>query len=117
MLQQERTRPNWPAWYGLAALGMALVIALFASGILLALLAAFGGNVKSDSPGVTAVATLIQDAALVMSALWLASRIAPPRPDQFGLRGVPFMRGLKWGAIAFAIFFAFQIVYVAAVHP
>ena len=117
MLQQERTRPNWPAWYGLAALGIALVIALFASGILLALLGVFGGDVKSDSPGVTVVATVIQDAALVASALWLASRIAPPRPGQFGLRGVPFLRGLKWAAIAFAIFFVFQIVYVAAVHP
>jgi hypothetical protein len=117
MLQEERMRPNWPAWYGLAALGIALVVALFASGILFALLAAVGANVDSNSPGVTLAATLIQDGALVVAALWLAAKVAPPRPEQFGLRAVPFLRGLKWAAIAFAIFFAFQILYVAAVHP
>ena len=117
MLQEERTRPDWPAWFGLAALGMGFVAALFASGILLALLALAGADVQSDSPGVTIAATLIQDAALVFAALWLAAKVAPPRPEQFGLRSVPFLRGLKWAAIAFAIFFVFQIVYVAAFHP
>jgi membrane protease YdiL (CAAX protease family) len=117
MLQEERMRPNWPAWYGLAALGIALVVALFASGILFALLAAVGANVDSNSPGVTLAATLIQDGALVVAALWLAAKVAPPRPEQFGIRSLPFLRGLKWAAIAFAIFFAFQILYVAAVHP
>src|SRR3954471_22399573 len=110
-------RPRWPAWYGLAALGMALVIAVMSSGILFALLRAAGANVKADSPGVNIVATLIQDFALAGSAIWLASHISPPRPWQFGVRGTPFLRGLKWGAIAFAIYFGFQILYVAAVHP
>jgi membrane protease YdiL (CAAX protease family) len=117
MLQEERTRPNWPAWYGLAALAMALVVTLFASGILFALIALVDSNVKSDSPGVTLVATLIQDAALVLSALYLAARVAPPRAEQFGLRSVPFKRGLKWAAIAFAIFFPLLLAYAAVVHP
>src|SRR3954454_231465 len=110
-------RPRWPAWYGLAALGMALVIAVMSSGIIFAVLRAAGANVKADSPGVNIVATLIQDFALAGSAIWLASHISPPRPWQFGVRGTPFLRGLKWGAIAFAIYFGFQIFYVALVHP
>src|SRR3954447_19010219 len=118
MLQQEEeTRPNWPAWYGLAALGLALVITVFASGMLLGLLKGLGANVDSDSPGVTLAATLIQDVVLAGTAIWLASQVAPPRPWQFGLRGVPFWRAVKWGAIAFAIYFGFQILYVAVVHP
>jgi uncharacterized protein len=125
MLEQDPTRaeapdqlrPNWPAWYGLAALGMALVIAVIASGILFALLKAAGADVSSDSPGVNLVATLIQDFALAGCAIWLASQVSPPRPWQFGLRSLPFLRGLKWGAIAFAIYFGFQILYVALVHP
>jgi membrane protease YdiL (CAAX protease family) len=43
--------------------------------------------------------------------------VSRPTPAQFGLRGTAFKRGLKWGAIAFAIYFAFQILYATAVHP
>jgi membrane protease YdiL (CAAX protease family) len=96
---------------------MALVIAVIGSGILLAIVRATGANVKADSPGVTIGATLIQDGVLVGCALWLAARVAPPRPWQFGLRGTPFWRGLKWAAIAFGIYITFQLIYAAAVHP
>ena len=117
MLQEQRTRPPWPAWYGLAALGLALVVTLFASVVVFALVALVDSSVKSDAPGVTLVATLIQDAALVISALYLASKIAPPRAEQFGIRRTPFKKAVKWCAIAFAIFFPLLLVYAAAVHP
>src|SRR4051794_8408241 len=117
MIEQEQIGPRWPAWYGVAALGLALVIAVFASGILFALLKVAGADFNSDSPGVNIVATLIQDFALAGCAVWLAAQVSPPRPWQFGLRSVPFLRALKWGAIAFAIYFGFQLLYVAVVHP
>jgi membrane protease YdiL (CAAX protease family) len=117
MIEQEQTLPSWPAWYGVAALGMALVIAVTASGILFAVLKAAGVDVSSNSPGVNIVATLIQDFALAGCAIWLAKQVSPPRPWQFGLRSVPFLRGLKWGAIAFAIYFGFQLLYIAVVNP
>jgi membrane protease YdiL (CAAX protease family) len=109
--------PRWPAWYGLAALGLALVVTLFASGVLFAIVKAAGADITSDSPGVNIVATLIQDLALAGCAVWLAAKVAPPRAWQFGLRGVPFLRGLKWAAIAFVIYFAFQLIYVAIIQP
>ena len=115
--QQEQMRPRWPAWYGLAALAMALVIAIIASGILFAVLKVAGADVSSNSPGVNIVATLIQDFALAGCAIWLARQVSPPRPWQFGLRPVPFLRGLKWAAIAFAIYFGFQLLYLAVVNP
>src|SRR4051812_7343933 len=117
MLQSDETRPRWPAWYGIAALGMALVVTVVASGILFAVVKAGGADITSDSPGVNIVATLIQDLALAGCAIWLASQVARPHAWQFGLRGTPFLRGLKWGAIAFVIYFAFQLIYVVAVHP
>src|SRR5436189_6290526 len=98
MLQSDETRPRWPAWYGLAALGMALVVTVFASGILFAVVKAGGADITSDSPGVNIVATLIQDFALAGCAIWLASRVARPRASQFGLRPRPWKRRLKWGA-------------------
>jgi membrane protease YdiL (CAAX protease family) len=113
----EETRPNWPAWYGLAALGMALVVAIVGSGILFTILKLAGADFDTDAPGVNIVATLIQDGALAGCAIWLAAKITKPTAAQFGLRGTPFLRGLKWAAIAFAIYFVFQLVYVAAVHP
>jgi membrane protease YdiL (CAAX protease family) len=116
MLEDEQTRPSWPAWYGFAALGIALVVTLFGGGLLLAIVTAATG-VKSDASGVTIALTFVQDAALAGSAVWLASRVRPPRPWDFGLRGTPFLRGLKWAAIAFAIYFVFNLIYVAAAHP
>src|SRR3954454_8022720 len=117
MAQSSETRPRWPAWDGLAALGMALVIAVFASAILFSIVKASGADITSDSPGVNIVATLIQDFALAGCAIWLAAQVAPPHAWQFGLRGVRFLDALKWAAIAFAIYFVFQLIYVAAIHP
>lgn len=117
MAETAETRPKWPAWYGLAALGMALVVAVFASAILFSIVKASGADISSDSPGVNIVATLIQDLALAGSAILLAAQVARPRAWQFGLRGVRLWQGVKWGAIAFAIYFVFQLIYVVAVHP
>jgi membrane protease YdiL (CAAX protease family) len=112
MIESAEPRPAWPPWYGIAGLFLALVITTFGGALLLALL-----GVNSDDNGVNIVLTLILDAALVGCALWLAAHVAPPRAWQFGLRSVPLKRGLKWGAIAFAIYFVFQIVYALAVEP
>jgi membrane protease YdiL (CAAX protease family) len=117
MRERLEPRPNWPVWYGFAALGMALLIAVIASGILFAILKGFGVSIGSDSPSVNIGATLIQDFALAGCAVWLAAKIAPPRPWQFGVRGTAIKRALKWGAIAFAIYFGFQLIYAAAVNP
>jgi membrane protease YdiL (CAAX protease family) len=116
MPDADPTRPNWPAWYGFAALGLALLVTVLGGGILFAILSAATG-IKSDDPGVNIGATLVQDAALAGSAVWLARQVARPRAWQFGVRATPFLRGLKWGVVAFVIYFAFQLIYVAAVSP
>jgi membrane protease YdiL (CAAX protease family) len=116
MPDAEQRTPNWPPWYGFAALGLALVVTVFGGGILFAILSAATG-VNSDDPGVNLGLTLVQDGALAGCAVWLAARSARPHPWQFGVRSTPFLRGLKWGAIAFVIYFVFQLIYVAAVHP
>src|SRR3954447_12231708 len=104
-MQRDETRPPWPAWYGFAALLIALFATVVASGLLLGVLEALGLNVDSDSPGVTLGATLIQDVALAGSAILLAAQTAKPQAWQFGVRTVPLRKGIKWGAIAFAIYF------------
>ena len=116
-MQRDDTRPRWPAWYGIAALGMALVITGMASGIVFSIVKLAGADVDSDTPSVNLVASIIQDAVLAVCAIWLAAQTARPTAAQFGLRTVSWKRGLKWGAIAFAIYFGFQIFYVAVFHP
>lgn len=116
-MPERAERPAWPAWFGLAALAAALVIAVIVSGILFAILDASGVKLNSNSPGVNIGATLIQDVALAGCAIWLAARVAPPRPGQFGIRGTTVRRAIKWGLIAVAIYLGFQIIYAAAVHP
>jgi uncharacterized protein len=116
MLDDDPTRAQWPAWYGFAALGIAVVGTLVGGGIVLGIVAAAAG-VDSDAAGITIALTVVQDAALVGSALYLASRIRPPTAEQFGIRPVPIGRALKWIAIAFAIYFPLAIAYTQAVHP
>ena len=117
MPERAETRPQWPAWYGVAALGLALIVTLIASAFLVGILKAAGVTVNSNSSGLNLALTLVQDVALAGCAVWLAAHVARPRLSQFGVRAVPFLRGLKWGAIAFAIYFGFQLIYAAAVHP
>jgi uncharacterized protein len=116
MLDDDPTRTQWPPWYGFAALGIAVIGTLVGGGIVLGIVAAAIG-VDSDAAGITIALTVIQDAALLASALYLAAQVRPPTPEQFGIRPVPFLRGLKWAAIAFAIYFPLAIAYTQAVKP
>lgn len=117
MPERDEIRPPWPAWSGFAALGLTLLVVGLADVLFIGVLKAAGVGFNSDSPGLTLTLTLVQDLALVASALVLAARIGRPRPEYFGIRRVPWRRALKWGLIAFAIYFVFQLLYVAAVNP
>src|SRR4051812_50134467 len=110
MIESAETRPRWPAWYGLAALGMALVIAVFASAILFSIVKVSGADITSDSPGVNVVATLIQDLALAGCAIWLAGQGTRPRAGEFRLRGGCPPQGGKWGAGAVGIYFVVSLI-------
>src|SRR3954454_6390395 len=111
MPERNESQPRWPAWYGLAGLGLALVFTLMASVLLVGIVGA------ADAPGVNLTATLIQDAALVGAAVYLASRAAPPKPWQCGVRPFAWRTAIKWALIAIGIYLGFQILYVAAFHP
>lgn len=110
-------KPRWPPWFGFAALVMALLLAVFITGIGFGIVEVVGGDVDTEDPGFTISATLVQDVLLLGTAVWLAAKVARPRLWQFGLRGTRFWRGVKWAAIAFAIYFVFQLIYINAFSP
>src|SRR5262249_54471803 len=71
----------------------------------------------TSGAGVALGGTLIQDGLLVVAAIVFASRVAPPRPWQFGLRATPFRQALNAAITAYATFWVFSVVYQLALHP
>lgn len=110
-------RPQWPAWYGFAALGAAIPIAFIVFIFLYGIVRAGGAHVDANSGGVNITATVLQDAILILCALGLAARTAPPRPEQFGLRRTKLRRAIGWMLLAFAIYLVVALTYTVAVHP
>src|SRR5438093_5071009 len=79
-------RPHWPAWTAPVALIAGFGAAIFAY-VLIGAVAAAAGSDPADPPsGVELGATVVQDLALVASALLFARLTARPRLWQFGLR-------------------------------
>lgn len=112
----ESERPPWPAWYG--PVGLVTATWLTLSFVLLLELA----GVRSILPGpaVTILQAAVQDAILVGTALFLASRTARPRASHFGLGPAPLERAIAWAGRALLAYFAFLLVaraYEAVFHP
>lgn len=93
-----------PVWAPFAALFAAFTAVLFAGMIV----AAFAGFDQDSALGGEAIVilTLVQGALLVAAA-WLAVRLLSdrkPTAATFGLRRIPFWRGVGWALLAYAGF-------------
>ncbi|HEX8076113.1 MAG TPA: CPBP family intramembrane glutamic endopeptidase [Thermoleophilaceae bacterium] len=107
--------PRWPAWYGPAALGIGLVLALVGGQIVFVVA---GGDPKDPTPAVVQIATVIQDAAFVGAAILLASQTLAPRAWHFGLRRDRLGPAVGWVLLGLVSFVAFEIGYsrVVTIH-
>ena len=109
-----QTTPRWPAWYAISA----FLVGVVATFIVVGIAAAATGTTSADeSPAFTIVATLLQGAIFVGTAVMFASFTAPPRPWHFGLRRSRFWPAIGWAALAMFSFYVFAAVYSVAVHP
>jgi uncharacterized protein len=106
-----------PAWAPLAAMIAAFVVATIAYLVIAAVVEAGGGNVTSGGPpGLVISATLVQDAALIVAAVFFASMWADGlTPASFGLRRVPIGPAACWTVLAFIAFWVLTAIYIAAV--
>jgi membrane protease YdiL (CAAX protease family) len=107
--RRTRWRP-WSAWVALVAgfagaLAGAVVIGVVA--------AAFGASFDDPPPAVNIIATIVQDACLIGSALLFARVGGLPRPGEFGLRATRVWPALGWMAVAFFGFYAVTAAWVA----
>jgi len=106
--------PRWPPWTAPVALIAGFGIAIFGYVLVGGVAGAAGADLDDPPPWVNIVATVIQDAALIGSALFFAQLSGRVRPRDFGLRATRFWPGLGWMLAAWMSFFVFTIVWVTA---
>jgi membrane protease YdiL (CAAX protease family) len=109
--------PRWPVWTPFAAMLTTVVIALVGVTVVALAVSLFGVDVTDDDtpPGVTIAGTLVQDLALIFSAL-LFARITDGQPTarQFGLRPTQLKSAAGWTVLCWVMFFVFSAVWAAA---
>jgi membrane protease YdiL (CAAX protease family) len=111
--QAER---GWPLWAPFAAMAVTAVLAVVGVSII-AFAASIGGvDVTADDtpPGVTLGGLLVQDLALVFSALLLARLTGgPPAAWQFGLLRTRLGPAIGWVILAWLMFVSFSALWAA----
>jgi uncharacterized protein len=104
--------PVWPPWFA----WVGFLVAMFGTLVLVGTAAAIVGA-DGESAGFVVIATLAQGIVFVGTAVWFASRVAPPKPWHFGLRARPFWPTLGWAALGVVSFFVISAIYAALVQP
>ncbi len=77
---------DWAPWYGPLALLIAFIASLITGVVVILVGHLAGSSLAHPTPAVTDIGTVFEEAGFVLTALWVASWIARPRPVQFGLR-------------------------------
>jgi membrane protease YdiL (CAAX protease family) len=106
--------PRWPAWYAAAGFVVALIGTLIAVGIVAA---ATGATSDDEDPTFTIVATLMQSAIFIGTAVLFASFTRKPKLWHFGLRRARLWPTVGWAALGLFSFYVFAAVYTAVVQP
>jgi membrane protease YdiL (CAAX protease family) len=104
--------PRWAPWTAPVSLIAGFAVALFGYVIIGGIGSATGARV--DAPAVTILGTLVQDGALIGSALVFANLAGRPRPGQFGLRPTRLWSGVGWLLLTWFAFVVFSAVWVTA---
>jgi uncharacterized protein len=109
--------PRWPAWYAPAAFFCGIVAVFIVAAVVQLIVAATGHDFPTSGAGIALGGTLVQDGLLVAAAVVFASRVAPPRPWQFGLRATPLRQAINGALAAYATFWLFSVLYQLILHP
>jgi membrane protease YdiL (CAAX protease family) len=106
--------PNWPVWTPFAAMLLTLAIAIAGATVITVVAQLAGTDIDASDtpPGVAIGGTIVQDLALIASAVIFA-RVTngTARARDFGLRAVRFGPAVGWLAAAWGSFFVFSAIY------
>ena len=108
----EGAAPNWPPWYAVVAFLVAITGTLVVVGIVFAI-----AGTDEDDATFTIIATFIQSAIFVGTAVLFASFTRRPRPWHFGLRRTRFWQAVGWAALGLVCFYVLAAVYSVIVQP
>jgi CAAX protease family protein len=106
--------PRWPAWYAAVAFLVGLAGTFVAVGVVAAITGTTSGE---ESPTFTIVATVIQSAVFIATAIVFAARRETPKPWHFGLRPTRLWHALRWGVLGIFSFYLLSGVYTVIVDP
>jgi membrane protease YdiL (CAAX protease family) len=104
---------RWRPWTAIAALVTGFAGALVGALIVGIIAALFGADLSDPPPVVDIVATVIQDGALIGSAVLFASMAGRPAPWQFGLRPTRFWPAAGLGAATWVAFLIVSAAWVS----
>lgn len=108
--------PHWPAWTPLPALLLTFLIALGGTLVLVVLVELTGRDIDSSNlpPGITIGGTMVQDLALIGSALLFARIWAGGvRLRDFGIRATALRPAIGWTVLTWFAFLAFSAAWAA----
>lgn len=109
--------PRWPAWFAPVGFVVATFFAVLSATVVAGVAAAFGVEAGEPQPLVTFVQTLLQDVALVLTAVALAATVARPRLWHFGLGRTPLGPLVAWAAAGYMLFLLIGQLYQAIFDP
>jgi CAAX protease family protein len=107
-------RPRWPAWYAGVGFLVGLTGTLIGVGVLAAIL---GVGPDEESATFTILATLVQNAIFIATAVLFASMTARPRPWHFGLNRTDLWSGIGWASLGLFSYYFVTFTYAALVQP
>jgi uncharacterized protein len=113
----EGAAPRWPPWYSAVGFLVALSGTLIAVGIVSVFITGFEDGSAEDDPTFTIVATLIQSASFVGTAVLFASFTRRPKAWHFGLRRTRLWPAVGWAALGMVSFYVLAAIYSVAVQP
>ncbi|HEX4690900.1 MAG TPA: type II CAAX endopeptidase family protein [Solirubrobacteraceae bacterium] len=112
-----RALPPWPAWTPFAALLTGLIVALVGQTIVLVIASAAGWSGDHQTPAMTIIGTVIQDAGFVVGAVMMAWITAGrPTPAQFGLRPANLVQAIGGVVGAYVTFQVVALLYALVVN-
>jgi membrane protease YdiL (CAAX protease family) len=104
--------PRWPPWYA----GVGFLVALTGTLVVVGIVFAVSGTNEDDST-FTILATLVQSAIFVGTAVLFASFTRSPKPWHFGLRRTRLWPAVGWAALGLVSFYVLVAIYSLIVQP
>ena len=107
-------RPVWPLWYAPVGFLVAAFLTIVGGTVVGGLAALAGVHNRAT---LAVLQTLVQDGALVLSAVALAAQVARPRLWHFGLGRMPLGSLLRWTALGYVVFILGGQLYQRVFDP